>query len=308
MDWSKQATSTPASRFRYGTRMGILSVHTMIPYQVQKSFVAYSKSSWSKKTLAIDSQVSILKHEPALATRTSLVFSRPSITGWDVHVTTQYQRVFDRLYHDIVKFCLTMRYIRMTEAAAMSLTIYHPTVAAGQDKWSSWLCTRFTFSQPVSSPSPLLSPLAAAPLFLPRGHPLPSLSSRCTPYPALPSFPAPPRKETVVLPQLPHCSLLLLPVLRTQPQSSSPFRVWVLRAEVRRRRVRFEFRNVSCNWDGFVCLEKEGTDGGPNRRRRLRVSIWLVILAYIRLQTLRPLVYLSTSPGKPWIACEPGLA
>jgi len=41
-----------------------------------------------------------------------------------------------------------------------------------------------------------------------------------------------PRKEPIVFPQLPHCPLLLLPILRSQLLSSRSFRVWVLRTEV----------------------------------------------------------------------------
>ncbi len=42
-------------------------------------------------------------------------------------------------------------------------------------------------------------------------------------------------KEAIVFTQLPHRSLLLSPILCTQLLSSSPFRVWVLRAKVRGR-------------------------------------------------------------------------
>jgi hypothetical protein len=52
----------------------------------------------------------------------------------------------------------------------------------------------------------------------------------------LPPFLHHPREEAVVLPQLPHCTFLLLPVLCTQPLSGRSLRVRVLRAEVRGRR------------------------------------------------------------------------
>ena len=64
------------------------------------------------------------------------------------------------------------------------------------------------------------------------------------------------RKEAIVFPQLSHCPLLLLSILRTQFLGSSSFRVWVPRAEVRGRPC-FEFGNESRNRNRLVRLEKE---------------------------------------------------